>query len=60
VVTATTTAQFLDHIARPEPLVVQVRGTIALPTGTRDGMHDVASDKTIVGLGGDARRSAAG
>ncbi|MDX8148764.1 hypothetical protein SK854_42075 [Lentzea sp. BCCO 10_0061] len=38
VVTATTTAQFLDHIARPEPLVVQVRGTIALPTGTSDGM----------------------
>lgn len=55
VVTATTTAQFLDYIARPEPLVVQVRGTITLPTGTSDGMHDVASDKTVVGLGGDAR-----
>ncbi|MEV8437281.1 pectate lyase [Actinosynnema sp. NPDC051121] len=55
VVTAATTAQFLDYIARPEPLVVQVRGTITLPTGTTDGMHDVASDKTIVGLGADAR-----
>jgi pectate lyase len=32
VVTATTTAQFLGYIARPEPLVVQVRGTITLPT----------------------------
>ncbi len=55
VVTATTTAQFLDYIARPEPLVVQVRGTITLPTGSTDGMHGVASDKTIIGLGADAR-----
>ncbi|MFE2757112.1 polysaccharide lyase family 1 protein [Actinosynnema sp. NPDC059335] len=55
VVTATTTAGFLDYIARPEPLVVQVSGTITLPTGTSDGMHDVASDKTIVGLGANAR-----
>ncbi|MEU4768471.1 pectate lyase [Actinosynnema sp. NPDC023794] len=55
VVTATTTAQFLDYIARPEPLVVQVKGTITLPTGTTDGMHAVASDKTIIGLGSDAR-----
>ncbi|SMC66398.1 pectate lyase family protein [Kibdelosporangium aridum] len=54
-VTATTTTQFLDYIARPEPLVVQVRGTITLPTGTTDGMHNVASDKTIIGLGSDAR-----
>ncbi|MCC8246408.1 pectate lyase family protein [Saccharothrix luteola] len=55
VVTATTTAQFLAYIARPEPLVVQVKGTITLPTGTSDGMHAVASDKTIIGLGSDAR-----
>ncbi|MER5263191.1 pectate lyase [Actinosynnema sp. NPDC002837] len=55
VVTATTTAQFLDYISRPEPLVVQVKGTITLPTGTSDGMHPVASDKTITGLGSDAR-----
>jgi pectate lyase len=40
-VTATTTAQFLDYIARPEPLVVQVKGTITLPTGTTDGMHNI-------------------
>ncbi|CAM4014861.1 polysaccharide lyase family 1 protein [Kibdelosporangium persicum] len=53
-VTATTTAQFLDYIARPEPLVVQVRGTITLPTGTSDGMHNVKSHKTIIGLGTDA------
>jgi pectate lyase len=55
VVTAASTAQFLDYIARPEPLIVQVKGTITLPTGTTDGMHDVASDKTIIGLGADAR-----
>jgi pectate lyase len=54
-VTAAATAQFLDYIARPEPLVVQVRGTITLPTGTSDGMHNVASDKTILGVGSDAR-----
>ncbi|MDQ2586523.1 pectate lyase family protein [Saccharothrix yanglingensis] len=59
-VTATTTAQFLDYIARPEPLTVQVRGTITLPTGTTDGMHPVASDKTIIGLGSDARLSGGG
>lgn len=60
VVTATTTAQFLDYIARPEPLVVQVKGTITLPTGTTDGMHRVASDKTVIGLGTDARLTGGG
>ncbi|WP_216355984.1 right-handed parallel beta-helix repeat-containing protein [Streptomyces sp. MP131-18] len=60
VVTASTTEQFLDYIARPEPLVVQVSGTIPLPTGDSDGMHDVASDKTIVGLGADAALTGGG
>ncbi|MFF6816034.1 polysaccharide lyase family 1 protein [Streptomyces sp. NPDC012403] len=60
VVTATTTAQFLDYISRPEPLIVQVSGTITLPVGTSDGMHPVASDKTIVGLGDDARLTGGG
>ncbi|MGP4113159.1 pectate lyase family protein [Streptomyces sp. 4N509B] len=60
VVTATTTEQFLDYIARPEPLVVQVQGTITLPTGDSDGMHDVASDKTIVGVGQDAALTGGG
>ncbi|MDQ7909153.1 pectate lyase [Phytohabitans sp. ZYX-F-186] len=54
-VTVTTTAQFLDYIARSGPYVIQVSGTITLPTGTSDGMHDVTSDKTIVGLGANAR-----
>jgi pectate lyase len=55
VVTVTTTAQFLDYIGRPGPHVIQVSGTITLPTGSTDGMHNVTSDKTIVGLGSGAR-----
>ncbi|MGR6914158.1 pectate lyase family protein [[Actinomadura] parvosata] len=54
-VTVTTTAQFLDYIARPGPHTIQVSGTITLPTGSTDGMHNVTSDKTIIGLGSTAR-----
>lgn len=54
VVTVSTAAAFLDHIARPGPYVIQVSGTITLPRGGNDGMHAVASDKTIVGLGSTA------
>ncbi|GAA2911766.1 pectate lyase [Streptosporangium fragile] len=53
-VTATTTAQFLDYISRPGPYVIRVVGSITLPTGSSDGMHNVASDKTIIGVGDDA------
>ena len=53
-VTATTTAQFLDYISRPGPYVIQVSGQITLPTGSSDGMHNVTSDKTIIGLGSTA------
>jgi pectate lyase len=59
-VTATTTAQFLDYIARPGPYVIQVSGTITLPTGNSDGMHNVTSDKTIVGVGANARLAGGG
>jgi pectate lyase len=55
VVTVTTATQFLDYIARAGRYVIQVSGTITLPTGSTDGMHDVTSDKTIIGLGADAR-----
>ncbi|MDH2430602.1 pectate lyase [Sphaerisporangium sp. TRM90804] len=51
VVTVSTTAQFLDYISRPGPYVIRVSGRITLPTGSSDGMHDVTSDKTIVGVG---------
>ncbi|WP_221361288.1 pectate lyase family protein [Streptomyces beigongshangae] len=60
VVTASDATQFLDYISRPEPLVVQVSGTITLPTGSSDGMHPVASDKTVVGLGSTARLTGGG
>jgi pectate lyase len=53
-VTVSTTAAFLDYIARPGAYVIQVSGTITLPTGRTDGMHSVTSDKTIVGLGSTA------
>ncbi|GIE95380.1 pectate trisaccharide-lyase [Paractinoplanes rishiriensis] len=53
-VTVSTPAAFLDYIARPGPYVIQVSGTITLPTGTTDGMHSVSSDKTIIGLGSNA------
>ncbi|MFI6757594.1 pectate lyase [Micromonospora sp. NPDC050417] len=60
VVTAYTSGQFLDYIARPGPYVIQVVGTITLPTGTSDGMHNVTSDKTIVGVGATATLSGGG
>nr|MDT0659624.1 pectate lyase [Micromonospora sp. DSM 115978] len=60
VVTVRGTAEFLDYIARPGPYVIQVVGTITLPTGTSDGMYDVSSDKTIVGVGSDATLSGGG
>ncbi|GAA0462554.1 pectate lyase [Paractinoplanes deccanensis] len=60
VVTVSSPAAFLDYINRPGPYVVQVSGTIALPTGTSDGMHPVASHKTIVGLGSTAALTGGG
>ena len=50
-VTVSTPAAFLAAIAQAGPLVIQVAGTITLPTGSSDGMHNVTSDKTIVGVG---------
>ncbi|MEV0605236.1 pectate lyase [Polymorphospora rubra] len=60
VVTVRDTAGFLDYIARPGPYVIQVAGTINLPTGNSDGMYNVTSDKTIVGLGANATLSGGG
>ncbi|MGK3982931.1 hypothetical protein WME99_07820 [Sorangium sp. So ce136] len=60
VVTVSTTEEFLDYIARPGPYVIQVSGSITLPTGTTDGMHAVTSDKTILGLGADATLTGGG
>ena len=49
-VTVSTPAAFLAAIAQPGPLVIQVQGVLTLP----GPMHDVTSDKTIVGLGSGA------
>jgi pectate lyase len=46
-VTVTTTNEFLQAIARPEPLIILVSGLLVLPPR----MHSVASNKTIIGLG---------
>jgi pectate lyase len=46
-VTVTNAAQLLAAIAQPGPLNIRVSGMIALP----GPMHDVTSDKTIVGVG---------
>lgn len=46
-VTVTDAAGFLAAIARTGPLVIRVSGLITLP----GPMHDVTSDKTIVGVG---------
>ena len=52
VVTASTLEELARYAAATEPLVVRVRGTITVePFGS---MISVASDKTIIGLGGDA------
>jgi pectate lyase len=49
-VTVDTATEFLTAIARPGPLIIQVDGMIDLP----GPMHNVSSDKTIVGLGTDS------
>jgi len=45
-----TAAELLGAIARPEPLTICVSGTITLPAG----MYDVASHKSIIGVGATA------
>lgn len=50
VVTVSTAQEFLSYINRPEPHIIQVMGTLTLP----GPMHNVASHKTIIGLGSDA------
>ena len=49
-VTVSTPAAFLAAIAQSGPLIIQVQGVLALP----GPMHDVTSDKTIIGIGSGA------
>ena len=45
-----TAAEFIAAIGQAGPLTICVRGMITLPAG----MHDVTSDKTIVGIGANS------
>ena len=49
-VTVSNATDFLAAIARPGALIIQVNGMITLP----GPMHDVTSDKTIVGIGANS------
>ncbi|WP_158852653.1 pectate lyase family protein [Saccharothrix deserti] len=49
-VTVDTADEFLNAISREGPLIIKVDGMIALP----GPMHNVTSDKTIVGFGADS------
>jgi pectate lyase len=53
-VTISSAADLLHYMQRPEPHVILVSGTIDLPTSP-SRMHNVASNKSILGLGADAR-----
>lgn len=50
VVTVTGIDELTRYLTRQEPLIIQVSGTV-----TMRGMQHVASNKTIVGLGADAK-----
>jgi pectate lyase len=49
-VNVNTASAFLAAIAQPGPAIIRVNGTISLP----GPMHDVTSDKTIVGVGANS------
>src|SRR5215510_14596671 len=49
-VTARTAGELLDYISRPGPYIIIVEGMITLP----GPMHDVTSDKTIIGRGSNS------
>ena len=55
-VTVTSASQFLSEIAAAGPRVIQVSGMLSLP----GPMHDVSSDKTIVGVGANSGLSGGG
>jgi pectate lyase len=50
VVTVSSSSEFLDYISREGPYIVQVDGMINVPSG----MHEVTSDKTVIGLGSNS------
>ncbi|PTM59989.1 pectate lyase family protein [Desmospora activa] len=50
-VTVSNATDLINQMQATGPRIIQVSGTISLPAG----MHRVASDKTIIGLGSNAR-----
>ncbi|HKX30076.1 MAG TPA: fibronectin type III domain-containing protein [Blastocatellia bacterium] len=55
-VTVSTAADFLDYISRTGPYIIRVNGMLSLP----GPMHDVTSDKTILGVGANSGITGAG
>ncbi|GAB3439308.1 hypothetical protein GCM10027436_21340 [Actinophytocola sediminis] len=55
-VTVTSSSALLSEIAASGARIIQVQGMITVP----DGMHDVSSDKTIVGVGSNSGISGGG
>jgi len=53
-VTVTTRAGLEEYAARKAPYIIRVRGAIAMKAKGRGARVDVASDKTIIGVGTDA------
>lgn len=58
VVVVSTPEGFVSHIGRIEPLIILVRGTVDLsgdfPGAKANHRYEIASNKTIVGIGADA------
>lgn len=55
-VTVTTASQFLDYIGRTGPYIIKVNGLLVLPSA----MHNISSNKTILGIGNYSGISGAG
>lgn len=58
-VTVSKPEDLIHYLERPEPFIIQVKGTInfdrKFPGSKSNGRYYVESDKTIIGLGSDAR-----
>lgn len=53
-VTVTTRAELEEYAAKKEPYIIRVKGAIAMKAKGKEARVDVASDKTIIGVGKNA------
>lgn len=53
-VTVTTRAELAEYAAKKEPYIIRVKGAIAMKAKGKGARVDVASDKTIIGVGKNA------